>query len=162
MFKVKRDYGNGFEVEVEAAKMTEVIEQLGVCDEIFMEVWCGAEIDGEKLMSTKVRFQHRKVGDDHYYEQVCMDPKVPKLKFFKRKLGQHKGSTIGSLFVHTKPDDDPNCTPGVQGWSKYNGTGQQGGGYASNAPQREQAPPPRREPERQPAASSVSYDDIPF
>lgn len=157
MFKIKRNYGNGFEVEVQDPLMTKCIEKLSVADELFMDVRCAANIDGEVVVSDKVRFQHRKHDDNDYYEQVCMDGK---LKWFKRKLGQHKGSTIGSLFVNTKTNDEANTTPGYAGWGKYNGSGgQQQGGYASNAPQREAAPPP---PPPRPAPASVSYDDIPF
>ena len=173
MFKVKRNYGNGFEVEVEDVKMTSVIEKLAVCDELFMDVRCAANIDGENVVSDKVRFQHRKHDDNDYYEQICMDGK---LKWYKRRLGQHKGSAIGSLFVNTKPSEDPNTIHGYAGWGKYNGQGQQGGSYAQQprpqqqyqpAPQ-QQAPAPQQQYTPAPQASyqvprsSVSMDDIPF
>ncbi len=164
MIRLKRNYGNGIEIEVEAAKYTELIEQLSVADELFMDIRCAAKIDGELVVSEKVRFQHRKNGDDHYYEQVCMDGK---LKWFKRKLGQHKGSTIGSLFVNTKNEEDPKQQNGLVGWSKYIGGGN-GSGFGSNGssyqqeqrrepPRQEQAPPPR-----QPSYSAVADEDIPF
>ena len=156
MIRLKRNYGNGIEIEVEATKYTELIEQLSVADELFMDFRCAAKIDGELVVSEKVRFQHRKNGDDHYYEQVCMDGK---LKWFKRKLGQHKGSTIGSLFVNTKNEDDPKQQNGLVGWSKYIGNGD-GGGYSQQPrrePTRQEAPPPRQQ-----TYASVADEDIPF
>lgn len=158
MIRLKRNYGNGIEIEVEAAKYTELIEQLSVADELFMDIRCAAKIDGELVISEKVRFQHRKNGDDHYYEQVCMDGK---LKWFKRKLGQHKGSTIGSLFVNTKTEDDPKQQNGLAGWSKYVGNDGGSGGYSQQQrrepPRQEQAPPPRQQ-----TYASVADEDIPF
>lgn len=166
-FRVKRDYGNGIQAEVSAEKMTELIEKLGVCDELFMDIRCAANIDGENVVSEKVRFGHRKVGDDNYYEQTCMDGK---LKWYKRRLGQHKGSSIGSLFVHTKPSDKPEVlaseVQGYAGWAKYVGTGSGSNGFASNHQPQQQQPQQQRQAPH-PPPPQVNYqqpalDDIPF
>lgn len=162
-FRVKRDYGNGIQAEVSAEKMTELIEKLGVCDELFMDIRCAANIEGENVVSEKVRFQHRRHDDNDYYEQICMDGK---LKWYKRKIGQHKGSTIGSLFVNTKPSDDQNSIQGYAGWAKYVGTGSGSNGFASNHQPQQQQPQQQRQAPH-PPPPQVNYqqpalDDIPF
>lgn len=148
MFKVKRNYGNGFEVEVEGQKMTDIIHRLAACDEVFLDVRCAAQIDGKVEVSDKVKFTVRSAQTSDgrpckYYEQVCVGPK--QLAWYKRQMGVYQDSDIGALFVKTKTEDDPKCTPGLAGWSKYNGSGDyvQGdnrrSGFAQNAPAPQQS-----------------------
>jgi hypothetical protein len=185
MFKVKRNYGNGFEVEVEAQKMTEIIAKLAAADEIFLDVRCAAQINGKVEVSDKVKFTVRSAQTSDgrpckYYEQVCVGPKD--LAWFKRQMGVYQDSDVGGLFVKTKTELDPKCTPGLAGWSRYNGdNNQRQGGFASNAPQQtySQQPPqqtyaqqtapqqyqqPAPQQYQQPAPVYVppSMDDIPF
>jgi hypothetical protein len=118
--KLTRDYGNGIVVECEGANVRELWQQLAACDDAFSNTVCAAKIDDKVVKSDKVHFVYRVVDDNDYYEQVCVDntPEGHKLKFYKRRFGQHKKHP--TLYPKDSPADIPDGEiPGLAGWSKY-------------------------------------------
>lgn len=181
--RVTRNYGNGFTATIEGAKGTDLVRQMSIADELFMDIRCAAEVDGQRLVSDQVAFQFREAGGYSFYEQVCVDstPEAHKLKYYKRELGQSKDrAQEGYLYVKRKPELNANEVPGYAGWKKYSNPNG-GGGYAPQQqqqpqpqqqappppPPQQQAPPPQQQPQpyatNTQSASSTGYDDdIPF
>jgi hypothetical protein len=186
MIKVRRDYGNGFEVEVEGDQMTKVLTDLAQADELFYDIraW-GKDETGKNISSDRVKFtvRHAKTAQGKpckYYEQVCVDGGP--LKFFKRHIGEFQ-ERVGEVYVKKGPPQDPsNHVLGLVGWSKYIGTGEQHGDQQYNQdtqyqqrqqPQQQRSQPtqqaapqqqynPHAAPPQQYQPSQSSMEDIPF
>ena len=154
--KVKRDYGNGIVVEVDAVSVVDAFDQLSHCDEVFADIQCVAKVDDKILKSDDVRFNVRMTKDgDKYYELVCRDhsPESHKLCWYKKKFGQYKDEK--NLFA--KNDVSDNEVAGLNGWSKYI---RPDDGYQSG---RREDPEPRRESRREESRSKRDeYEEIPF
>lgn len=103
--KVKYKTADGrMEVEFDAKDQLDLLEQLAAFQEIFEGNECYTK-DG-KTRSNQVRFVHRNVDGNDFYELECTDPN-PALRRAKRKFGQHKGAR--TLFPKG-------------GWVKWNGS----------------------------------------
>jgi hypothetical protein len=186
MIKVRRDYGNGFAVEVEGDVMTKVLTDLAQADELFYDVRAfGKDDSGKVVMSDKVKFsvRHAKTSQGKpckYYEQICVDNGA--LKLFKRHIGEFQ-ERPGEVYVKKGPPrDTSNHVLGFAGWNKYIGTGEQqyddndsqpnrgnyGGGNNSGAQQTRTNQPEQRTqnahsaPPQNNQSSGMSMDDIPF
>lgn len=179
---VKRDYGNGISVEVEEDTMTRVLKNLHSCDELFFDIRCAAVVNGQRLVSDKVKFNHRTTEQGHdYFEQICVDgANDGALRWYKRSIGIYNDKT-DRCFLKTRVDDKTaaNSTLGLAGWHKYNGNssgGQSYGGGQSYQQSSHQQPaashqsqPQQQAPQQQPAysppqpsQSAADIDDIPF
>lgn len=140
MMKVKRNYGNGFEVEVEGKDMVEVIKNLSQADEVFYDIRAfGRDDSGKVVVSDKVKFtiRHttaRKTGAPcEYIEQYCTEGP---LKGYKREVGKFNAPRLGEVFVRKAPpppEEQKDLVLGFAGWTKY--VGQPGGQYGQQGAQ---------------------------
>lgn len=152
MFRVKRDYGNGFIVDVEGETMLDVINDLTQADEVFYDVRAfGKDESGKLVSSDRVKFQVRNVkGQDgreyDYHEQVCTEGP---LKWYKRSVGVFNDKT-GRVFVKKGPPKDAGSDKiemGFAGWHKYVGGQNQNGSYGqSNGHQQSYQQAPQQQP----------------
>ncbi len=76
-------------VVFEATSQVDLFKQIARFQEVFEDTECVSK-DGQS--SNKVRFQVRTDNEgNEYFELVCVDSTKPKLRFAKKKFGQHKG-----------------------------------------------------------------------
>ena len=120
--KATKQYGD-ISVEVEGRDVMDLWRQLAACDDAFGDMECAAKIDGQVVKSKKINLRVRTTeSNDQFYEQVCVDhsPEGWKLNGFMKQFGCHKKTP--TLYPKSKLDDIPEGnTPGLNGWSKYNG-----------------------------------------
>jgi hypothetical protein len=108
--KAQYTSGNGLVFDLEAEAARDVFSQVASIQELFeAEQECGM------CKSREIRFSHRIVDDNSYYELVCRGCRAH-FRFGQKKKG-------GELFPKRK-DEDGHWLPNG-GWSRYTPPGQQ-------------------------------------
>lgn len=99
-----------FETEGESA--ADIVTELAKVQEIFDETHCGV------CKSENIRWQHRVVDENSFYEMLCLEPKCRA----KLECGQHK-KPKGSLFFKRKiqQGDKEVFDVATRGWKRWDG-----------------------------------------
>lgn len=119
-----KDKNLKFEIDGE---IKDIWKQLSTVQEIFENTTCGC------CKGTDVRFVHRVVDDNAYFEVVCLNQKCRA----KLAMGQHKKN--GTMFPKRK-DEDGKWIPN-NGWTIYKPGATESSGEESATPPKAQAKP---------------------